>query len=50
MSTQPFSASPAQLLWQGKSWALTARVVVTAFGENSLAELESYEKTFAMVR
>lgn len=42
------SIGPAQLLWQGKSWALTARVVVTAFGENSLAELESYEKTLEL--
>ena len=42
------SIGPAQLLWQGRSWALTARVVVTAFGENSLAELESYEKTLEL--
>ncbi|MGN0707370.1 MAG: SPOCS domain-containing protein [Faecalibacterium sp.] len=35
---------PAQILPQGAGFALTARVIVTAFGENSLGELESYEK------
>ena len=35
---------PAQLLWQETGWVVAARVLVTAFGENSLAELESYEK------
>ena len=42
------SIGPAQLVWQGSSWALTARVLVTAFGENSLAELESYEKVLEL--
>lgn len=36
---------PAQVLPQGEGYALTARAVATAFGENSLGELESYEKT-----
>ncbi len=35
---------PAQLVWQQTGWVVAARVLVTAFGENSLAELESYEK------
>lgn len=35
---------PAQLVWQETGWVVAARVLVTAFGENSLAELESYEK------
>ena len=35
---------PVQLVWQETGWVVAARVLVTAFGENSLAELESYEK------
>lgn len=42
------SIGPAQLVWQEKGWVLAARVVVTAFGENSLAELESYEKALEL--
>ena len=42
------SIGPAQLVWQGNSWMLAARVVVTAVGENSLSELESYEKTLEL--
>ena len=42
------SIGPSQLVVQEKGWALTARVVVTAFGENSLAELESYEKALEL--
>ena len=38
------SFGPALLACQEGQWMLTARVLVTAFGENSLAELESYEK------
>ena len=40
---------PAQLVWQETGWVVAARVLVTAFGENSLAELESYEKTLELV-
>ena len=39
---------PAQLAFQNGRWNLTARVTVTAFAENTLAELESYEKTLDM--
>lgn len=39
---------PAQLAFQNGRWNLTARVTVTAFAENTLAELESYEKTLEM--
>ena len=42
------SIGPAQLVEQESGWALSARVVVTAFGENSLSELESYEKTLEL--
>lgn len=42
------SIGPVQLLWQKAGWQLAARVTVTAFGENSLAELESYEKTLEL--
>lgn len=42
------SIGPAQLVEQESGWALSARVVVTAFGENSLLELESYEKTLEL--
>ncbi len=38
------SFGPALLTVQEGRWTLTGRVTVTAFGENSLAELESYEK------
>ena len=30
------------------NWDLTSRVTVTAFGENSLSELESYEKVLEL--
>lgn len=36
---------PVQLTRQEERWVLAARVVVTAFGENTLGEMESYEKT-----
>lgn len=36
---------PVQVEPRGEAWALTSKVTVTAFAENSLAELESYEKT-----
>ena len=39
---------PAQIVQQGEGWALAARIVVTAFGENTLNELESYEKTLEL--
>ena len=39
------SYGPAQLTQTGSGWALTAKAVATAFAENSLGELESYEKT-----
>ena len=39
---------PAQIVPRGEGYALTARVVATAFGENSLSELESYEKTLEL--
>ena len=42
------SIGPAQLVEQESDWGLSARVVVTAFGENSLSELESYEKTLEL--
>ena len=42
------SFGPAQLAFQNGRWNLTARVTVTAFAENTLAELESYEKTLEM--
>ena len=42
------SIGPAQLVEQESGWGLSARVVVTAFGENSLSELESYEKTLEL--
>lgn len=42
------SFGPAQIAPRGDGWALTARVLVTAFGENSLAEMESYEKALEL--
>lgn len=36
---------PVQLARQEQQWELCARVVVTAFGQNTLGEMESYEKT-----
>lgn len=42
------SFGPAQLAFQNGRWNLMARVTVTAFAENTLAELESYEKTLEM--
>lgn len=39
---------PVQLTRQEAGWMLTARAVVTAFGQNSLGELESYEKTLEL--
>ena len=43
------SFGPALLAFQEGRWVLTSRVTVTAFGENSLAELESYEKSLELV-
>ena len=42
------SFGPVLLAYQEGHWALTSRVTVTAFGENSLAELESYEKVLEL--
>ena len=43
------SFGPVQLVCAEKSgWTLTAKAFVTAFGENSLGELESYEKTLEL--
>lgn len=39
---------PALLAYKEGKWNLTSRVTVTAFGENSLAELESYEKVLEL--
>ena len=39
------SYGPVQVIARGDRWALTAKAVVTAFAENTLEELESYEKT-----
>ena len=39
------SFSPVQVSSQGEGYALTAKVTATAFAENSLGELESYDKT-----
>ena len=38
------SFGPVQIVPKGEGYALAARAVVTAFAENSLNELESYEK------
>ena len=40
---------PAQVVPYRDGWAFTVRAVATAFAENSLAELESYEKTLELV-
>ena len=42
------SFGPAQLAFQNGRWNLTARVTATAFAENTVDELESYEKTLEM--
>ena len=36
---------PQQTLQKGEGWVLAAKAVVTALAENTLGELESYEKT-----
>lgn len=43
------SFGPVQIVPKGESYALAARAVVTAFAENSLKELESYEKPLEVV-
>ena len=43
------SYGPAQVTPYRDGWAFTVRAVATAFAENSLAELESYEKTLELV-
>ena len=43
------SCGPAQVTPYRDGWAFTVRAVATAFAENSLAELESYEKTLELV-
>ena len=40
--------SISQQSGQGGGWALTARTTATAFAENSLGELDSYEKTLEL--
>lgn len=40
---------PVQVQPRGEGFALTARAVATAFAENTLGELESYEKTLELV-
>ena len=40
--------SISQQSGQGGGWALTARATATAFAENSLGELDSYEKTLEL--
>ena len=42
------SYGPAQVTPYRDGWAFTVRAVATAFAENSLAELESYEKTLEL--
>lgn len=42
------SFGPALLAYRENNWNLTSRVTVTAFGENSLSELESYEKVLEL--
>lgn len=42
------SFGPALLAYRENNWDLTSRVTVTAFGENSLSELESYEKVLEL--
>ena len=36
---------PQQAVQKGEGWVLAAKAVVTALAENTLGELESYEKT-----
>ena len=36
---------PQQTVQKGEGWVLTAKAVVTVLAENTLGELESYEKT-----
>ena len=36
------------MAYRENNWDLTSRVIVTAFGENSLSELESYEKVLEL--
>ncbi len=43
------SYGPVQMVQRGEGFVLTARAVATALAENSLAELESYEKTLELV-
>ncbi len=43
------SYGPAQVTPYRDGWAFTVRAVATAFAENSLAELESYEKTLELL-
>lgn len=43
------SFGPTQIVQRGNTPALTARVLVTAFGENSLGEIESYDKALEFV-
>ncbi len=43
------SYARAQVTPYRDGWAFTVRAVATAFAENSLAELESYEKTLELV-
>ena len=42
------SFGPALLAYRENNWDLTSRVTVTAFGENSLSELESYERCWSL--
>ena len=42
------SYGPGQIVPHQGGWAFTTRAVATAFAENSLAELESYEKTLEL--
>lgn len=42
------SFGPALLAYRENNWDLTSRVTVTSFGENSLSELESYEKVLEL--
>lgn len=43
------SYGPVQIQPRGEGFVLTARAVATAFAENTLGELESYEKTLELV-
>ena len=40
---------PQQTVQKGEGWVLAAKAVVTALAENTLGELESYEKTLELV-